>query len=295
MRTRHGVAAVSNRRPRATEAGIPAAIMTVNDPLSAIDQALAFLRTRIPTPPDLAIILGSGLGGFADVLSGGVTIASHDIPHYPRSTVEGHKGELVVGTLGSKQVLAVRGRVHFYESGDLDTVLFPVRLLAALGARTLVITNAAGGVNRTFTPGDLMVLSDQINLTGMRLPLHDRVQRPTADYYAPRLRSLALTTAARHRIRVVSGCYAGVKGPSYETAAEVEMVNRLGGDAVGMSTVMETAMAVALGLDVLGISCITNKATGTSPAKLDHAEVTDVANRVKENFSLLLREIITAL
>lgn len=257
-----------------------------------IEQTAAFLRQRAPARPDIAIILGSGLGGFADALQDSVTVPSHEIPHYPTSTVEGHKGELVFGRLGNKHVLAVRGRVHFYESGSLDTVLFPVRILAALGARQLVITNAAGGVNRTFIPGDLMILSDQLNLTGMCLPADAPVGRSTPDYYHPGLRRLALATAERLGIRVVSGSYAGVKGPSDETAAEVEMVHRLGGDAVGMSTVMETAMAVACGMDVLGISCITNKATGTSSAKLDHAEVTEVANRVKENFSLLLREII---
>ncbi len=257
-----------------------------------IDQAVAFLRKRVTSCPDLAIVLGSGLGGFADALQDPVTIPAHDIPHYPRSTVEGHKGELVWGRLGEKHVLAVRGRVHFYESGSLETVLFPIRTLAALGTKTLVITNAAGGVNRTFVPGDLMVISDQLNLTGMGLPAGAPRGRSTADYYVPALRKLALATAERLGIRVVTGSYAGVKGPSYETAAEVEMVHRLGGDAVGMSTVMETAMAVAHGMEVLGISCITNKATGTSSAKLDHAEVTEVANRVKENFALLLREII---
>ena len=258
-----------------------------------IDQALGFLRRRFPVAPGLAIILGSGLGGFADALQEPVSVPSHDIPHYPRSTVEGHKGELVSGLLGKTSVLAVRGRVHFYESGELGTVLFPVRLLAALGAKKLVITNAAGGVNRTFLPGDLMVLSDQLNLTGMGLPAEIPDGGKTADYYDPGLRKLALATAEQLGIRVVTGCYAGVKGPSYETAAEVEMVHRLGGDAVGMSTVMETAAAIGLGMQVLGISCITNKATGTSPAKLDHAEVTEVANRVKENFAHLLREIIT--
>ena len=260
-----------------------------------IDQAVAFLRGRIPSRPHLAIVLGSGLGGFADSLQEQVTVPAHEIPHYPRSTVEGHKGELVFGRSGGKYVLAVRGRVHFYESGSLDTVLFPVRILAALGARTLVITNAAGGVNRTFIPGDLMVLSDQLNLTGMGLPAGTSRGQATADYYDPALRSIALATAERLGLRVVTGSYAGVKGPSYETAAEVEMVHRLGGDAVGMSTVMETAMAVALGMSVLGISCITNKATGTSPAKLDHSEVTEVANRVKEHFALLLREIIISI
>jgi purine-nucleoside phosphorylase len=260
---------------------------------SGVEQAVAYLQQRFPAPPDVAIVLGSGLGGFADALQDPITVPSSEIPNYPRSTVEGHKGELVFGILGGRRVLAVRGRVHFYESGHTDTVLFPVRVIAGLGARRLVITNAAGGINRTFSAGDLMVISDQLNMTGMGLPAGSTDIPRVADYYDPQLRRLALDTAGDLGIRVVTGSYAGVKGPSYETAAEVEMIHRLGGAAVGMSTVLETAMAVALGMKVLGISCITNKATGTSAAKLDHAEVTEVANRVKENFALLLRETIT--
>lgn len=260
-----------------------------------IDEAVASVRDHIPAGTATAIILGSGLGGFADALTDAVTIPSSQIPHYPHSTVEGHRGELVAGSLDGRPVIAVRGRVHFYESGSLDTVLFPVRVLGGLGIRTLIITNAAGGVNRTFDPGDLMLIADQINLTGMALPPGTAGGRTVSDYYDPALRRIAAAAAASLGIGIVSGVYAGVKGPSYETAAEVEMVYRLGGDAVGMSTVLETAMAVALGMRVLGISCITNKGTGTSPAKLDHAEVTEVANRVKENFARLLRRTITEL
>jgi purine-nucleoside phosphorylase len=262
------------------------------NPESRIGEAVAYLRTRIPVTPDVAVILGSGLGGFAEALTDQTAVQSSQIPHYPHSTVEGHKGELVFGKLGSKRVLAVRGRVHFYETGDLDTVLFPVRLIAELGIPELVITNAAGGINRTFVPGDLMVITDQLNMTGMALPPDITMETPGKRFYDPELSALVLETAAGLGLRVVAGVYAGMKGPSYETGAEVEMLHRLGGDAVGMSTVLETALASALGLRVLGITCITNKATGTSPAKLDHSEVTAVANRVREHFSVLLSNVV---
>ena len=258
-------------------------------------EAVQYLRTRISGRPDVAVILGSGLGSFADGLEDSTAIPSHLIPFYPGSSVEGHKGELVFGKMGDRQVLAVRGRVHFYESGDLESVLFPVRVVAGLGTPLLVITNAAGGINRGFVPGDLMVITDQINMTGLSLPPDIQLGLRRRQYYDTDLCRFATSRAAGLGIRLVSGVYAGVKGPSYETAAEVEMIYRIGGDAVGMSTVIETALAVALGMRVLGISCITNKATGTSPAKLDHSEVTIVANRVKENFSLLLRALVAEL
>lgn len=257
-----------------------------------VDEAVRSLRARIAGTPEVAIILGSGLGEFAGRLQNPVTVPSTEIPYYPHSTVEGHKGELVFGDLGGRRVLAVRGRVHFYETGDLNSILFPVRVLAALGVPRLLITNAAGGINRTFVPGDLMVISDQINMTGMAMPPDVLLKTRRSAYYDPELSALIISTATVLGFRLVSGVYAGVKGPSYETAGEVEMLHRLGGDAVGMSTVMETALAHALGLKVAGISCITNRATGTSPARLDHAEVNAVANRVKEHFSMLLTGLI---
>ncbi|MBP1657052.1 MAG: purine-nucleoside phosphorylase [Bacteroidetes bacterium] len=257
-----------------------------------VEEAVRSLRARIAGTPEVAVILGSGLGGFAGRLRDPVAIPSAEIPFYPHSTVEGHKGELVFGILRGRRVLAVRGRVHFYETNDLNTILFPVRVLAALGVPQLLITNAAGGINRMFVPGDLMVITDQINMTGIPIPPDVSVTTRRIPYYDPELSALIISTAASLGLRLVTGVYAGVKGPSYETAGEVEMLHRLGGDAVGMSTVVETALAHALGLKVAGISCITNRATGTSPAKLDHAEVTAVANRVKEHFSMLLSELI---
>jgi purine-nucleoside phosphorylase len=260
-----------------------------------VTEAATFIREHAPDAPTIALVLGSGLGGFTDALQQDALIPAGVVPHYPRSTIQGHKGEIVFARLEGVRLMAFRGRVHFYESGSLDTVLFPIRVAAALGAKTLIATNAAGGINRTFVPGDLMLITDQINLTGESLRSTGQPRVISSGYYDPQYLALAATTAAGLGIPVVRGVYAGVKGPSYETAAEIEMLYRLGGDAVGMSTVMETALAAQLGMKVLGISCITNKATGTSSAKLSHAEVTLVADQVRERFTSLLKHIILAI
>jgi len=256
--------------------------------------AVDAIREHAPFQPEIAIILGSGLGGFTESLPCNAVIQTASIPGYPRSTVEGHKGELVFCTISGRRLLAFRGRVHFYELGSVDALLFPIRVAAALGARILIITNAAGGVNRTFVPGDLMLISDHINLTGESCP-EPGGSKSTSTPYDPQLIRIAENTADQIGVRVVRGVYAGLKGPSYETAAEIEMIHRIGGDAVGMSTVLEVVLASSLGMRVLGISCITNKATGTSSAKLNHEEVTVVANQVREQFSRLLTHVIKAL
>jgi purine-nucleoside phosphorylase len=254
--------------------------------------AVRFLTERLPAPPDIALVLGSGLGDYAESLPERRVFPSGAIPSYPRSTVPGHKGQIVYAELAGKKLIAFQGRIHLYESNDLATVLFPVAVAAELGARTLVVTNAAGGINRQLTPGDLMLITDQIDLT-----LHDesipgdRARR--RDLFDAGLTEHASDAAAALGIPVRRGVYASVKGPSYETAAEVEMIHRLGGDAVGMSTVKEVALASALGMNVLGISCITNKATGIGSSKLNHEEVTEVANRVKIHFSKLLTDCIS--
>jgi purine-nucleoside phosphorylase len=260
----------------------------------SLRKAIDAIREHAPFTPEIALVLGSGLGGFTDGLDRQVVIPTTSVPGYPRSTVEGHKGELVFCTIEGRRLLVFRGRVHFYESGSVDALLFPIRVAAALGNRILIITNAAGGVNRTFTPGDLMLISDQINLTGESAPQGTTASR-SLDRYDQQLIRIAESTADRIGVRVVRGVYAGLKGPTYETAAEIEMIHRIGGDAVGMSTVLEVSMAASLGMRVLGISCITNKATGTSSAKLNHEEVTIVANQVKEQFSRLLVQVIQAL
>ena len=262
-----------------------------------IRESVDFILARTDVRPTVGLILGSGLGDFADNLPAGSTIAASEIPHYPASTVEGHRGRLVFSTLASGvATLAFQGRVHFYESRNISTVTFPVRLAHALGIRTLLTTNAAGGISREFSPGDLMLISDQLNLTlensVRQLPIR---RRPGTPLYDPEMRVRATATAASLGLQLRTGVYAGVKGPSYETAAEVEMIRRLGGDVVGMSTVLEVYLAATLGMRVLGISCITNKATGIGNAKLNHQEVTEVANRVRHDFALLLNGILNSL
>lgn len=262
-----------------------------------ITESVGFIREKVTLNPTVGLILGSGLGEFADSLPRPESIAASAIPHYPASTIEGHKGRLVFSTLASgTTTLVFQGRVHFYESRNMNTVSYPIRIAHALGVRTLLVTNAAGGINRVFSPGDLMLISDQLNLTwenSLRTMFGRRGTQGAL--YDPVLRAKAIEIAASLGIRLRSGVYAGVKGPSYETAAEVDMIRRLGGDVVGMSTVFEVHLAAALGMRVLGISCVTNKATGIGAAKLNHQEVTDVANRVRNDFSRLLNGILDAL
>lgn len=253
-----------------------------------------WVRERLPVPPDVALVLGSGLGDYADGLPGRISLPTRDIPHYPVSTVEGHRGALVFAELGGKRLLAFQGRIHLYECDDLTMVLYPIRVAAALGVPALIVTNAAGGINRQFAPGDLMLITDQIDLMFERMPAATPSSRHTGLYDAV-MTARAEELARKRGIPVRRGVYAGVKGPSYETAAEVEMVHRLGGDAVGMSTVKEVLCASGLGMKVLGISCITNKATGIGSARLDHAEVRDVAGRVRRDFALLLTDVIQTL
>ncbi len=263
----------------------------------AVRDAVSSISQRVHDHPQIGLILGSGLGDFADGYPSLTSIATSSIPSYPVGTVVGHKGRLAFLQIGStKTVVAFQGRIHFYESNDLDAVLFPILVAGELGVKTLVITNAAGGIHRGFRPGDLMVIRDQINFT-LASPSGPEVQDARAIHclYDPRLIELALNTAQDLSLPVQCGVYAGVKGPSYETAAEVEMLHRLGGDAVGMSTVLEVQKAATLGMNVLGISCITNCATGIGSEPLDHSEVTEVASRVKERFALLLSSILQRL
>ena len=258
-----------------------------------VEESVGYIRRQTPFHPQTAVILGSGLGDFADGLPDSTSIPTSSIPHYPIPTVPGHKGRLVFGSVGGHPIVALQGRIHFYESRDLNTVLYPIHVAFELGVRNLLITNAAGGVNRTFSPGDIMVITDQINLT-LERPSIPRGTR-SADLYDREFVKKALVEAERLGIPLMQGVYAGVKGPSYETAAEIDMIARLGGDAIGMSTVFEVLLANALQIKVLGFSCITNFATGITTQKLNHAEVTEVGNRVKSTFSRLLTAIIPRL
>lgn len=261
-------------------------------PKAQLTESIAFIRSKTALKPKIGIILGSGLGDFADNLKNQISIKTKIIPHYPASTIEGHKGNLVFGNLLGIPVVAFQGRVHFYETGSLKTILYPIYVASHLGVKILIITNAAGGINRQFTAGDLMLITDQINLTFMNPIGHLRLKTKNKHLYDRKLLQLAINAANENKIPIKQGVYCGVKGPSYETAAEIEMIRRLGGDAVGMSTVNEVSLAHALGIRLLGISCITNLATGILETKLSHDEVTQVADRVKSTFSVFLQGII---
>jgi purine-nucleoside phosphorylase len=251
-------------------------------------ESLRLIRSRTTLRPSIAVVLGSGLGDFAEGLTQAVSIPTTEIPHYPHSTVVGHRGQLVFGRLGRIPLLAFQGRVHYYETGTLETVLYPIRVAHALGIRTLLVTNAAGGIRKTFRPGDLMLIEDQINLTFEQPLAGTRTARLSAPCYDLSLRDAIREAARSARIPIRRGVYLGLKGPSYETAAEIRMARALGADAVGMSTVNEVSLAAALGMRIAGFSCITNMATGILDEKLSHSEVTDVANMVKTRFTRLL-------
>lgn len=263
-----------------------------------LNESIKYITSKITALPRIGIILGSGLGDFGTLVSDAVVIPTSEVPHYPVSTVAGHSGKLIFGTvrhngINSPQLLVFQGRVHFYESNSLDRVIYPIEVASALGITTLLITNAAGGINKSFVPGDLMLIRDYINLT-FENPLVGRTikasQRVT-NYFDDALMTIAKRSAQSLRIPIKEGVYCWTKGPSYETAAEIRMMERLGADAVGMSTVPEVMTAVHLGMKVLGISCITNLSTGITASKLSHNEVTETANMVKHNFTSLVRDI----
>ena len=264
----------------------------------AVRSAAERLRQRGVGAPDVAIVLGSGLGAFTERLTDATVIPYGEVPGWPASAVIGHAGRLVVGTLAGRRVLALSGRAHIYEGHDFRTVTFATRVLGALGVRVLILTNAAGGINAAFTAGTLMLIDDHINLMGGN-PLtgpNDERFGPRfpdmTDLYAPRLRALADETARAAGIRLGHGIYVALHGPSYETPAEIRFLRTIGADAVGMSTVPEAIAARHMGIEVLGISCITNAAAGVLPQPLDHREVMETARRVRGQFIALLEGII---
>lgn len=254
-----------------------------------------------PAFPATAVVLGSGLGGFASSPAHAVSIPYGDIPNWPVSNVVGHEGRLVIGEVAGRPIAALSGRAHFYEGHDLRTVTFGTRVLGVLGVKTLIMTNAAGGINSAFAPGDLMVIDDHINLLGsspLTGPNDERfgVRFPDLTHvYSPRLRRLTDETAEAQGLLLRHGVYAACHGPSYETPAEVRYLRKIGADAVGMSTVPEAIVARHMGIEVLGISCITNFAAGVLPQPLNHDEVLETANRVRETFIGLLNGVIAGI
>ncbi len=272
------------------------------DEYSRIEEAAADIRARTGSAaPAAAVVLGSGLGEFTASLRDAVACAYAEIPHWPAATVVGHAGTLVVGTIRGKRVAALSGRAHFYEGHDLRTVTFPTRVLGRLGVPVVVLTNAAGGINRSFEPGTLMLIEDHLNLIGSN-PLigpNDGRLGPRfpdmTEVYSRRLRALAAEAAQAAGVPLARGVYAAVHGPSYETPAEIRYLRTIGADAVGMSTVPEAIVARHMGLEVLGLSCITNPAAGVVPQPLVHDEVMAVARRVRAQFCALLEEIVARL
>ena len=266
-----------------------------------IEDAAAAIRARCGTLPQTAIVLGSGLGDFADTLLDAIATPYGELPHWPASRVIGHAGRLVIGNVGGQRLAALAGRVHFYEGHDLATVVFATRVMGRLGVRQLILTNAAGGVNTSFAQGALMVIDDHINLLGSNPligPNDDRFGPRFPDMsevYSARLRRLADDAARERGIAVSHGVYAALHGPSYETPAEIRYLRGIGADAVGMSTVPEAIAARHMGLEVLGISCITNMAAGVLPQPINHEEVLETTRRVRGSFVSLLEGVIERL
>ena len=265
------------------------------------EHAARTIRARISMEPRIALVLGSGLGGFADDFDDPVRIPYEEIPGFPRSTVAGHEGRLIAGKVDGVPVLAMQGRVHYYEGYALEEVTFPVRTFKLLGIKTLVLTNAAGGINVQLTQGALMVISDHVNLMGdnpLRGPNDERFGPRFPDMstvYSPALQELVIEEAKSIPVEVRRGIYGGLSGPSYETPAEIHLLRNLGADAVGMSTVPEAIVARHMDMEVLGISCITNMAAGISDEPIDHAEVMATGDRVRGTFTQLLRNVVSAI
>jgi purine-nucleoside phosphorylase len=262
------------------------------------EHAARTIRARTALDPQIAVVLGSGLGAFADEFAEAARIPYTDIPGFAASTVAGHAGSLVIGKVGSVPVAAMQGRVHFYEGYSLEEVTFPIRTFKLLGIETLLLTNAAGGINVELSEGTLMIISDHLNLMGvnpLRGPNDERFGPRFPDMtevYSRELQETVVEEANELGIEVRRGIYAALSGPSYETPAEIHMLRSFGVDAIGMSTVPEAIVARHMGMSVLGISCITNMAAGISDKPINHEEVMEIGNRVRAIFTLLLRRII---
>lgn len=263
-----------------------------------VKHAADYMEQQLPGKPQVGLILGSGLGELADRFEERVAIPYEEIPGFPVSTVQGHQGRLVYGILSGKRVIAMQGRFHYYEGHSMLAVTGPVRVFHELGVRTLMVTNAAGGVNSGFQPGELMLINDHLNLTGgnpLIGPNHAEWGPRFPDMseaYSVQLQAVARSVASDNGIILREGVYAGLSGPSYETPAEIRMLRILGADAVGMSTVPEIITARHLGMNTLGISCITNMAAGILDQPLSHGEVLETTEKAKADFTSLMEGIV---
>jgi purine-nucleoside phosphorylase len=266
-----------------------------------IEEARAFLDTRLPARPRIAVVLGSGLGDFAGELEGAVRIPYREIPHWPAATAIGHAGELIFGRLGGLDLAVMAGRVHLYEGYSPQQVTFGVRVLGSLGIRSLVLTNAAGGINLEYSRGALVLIRDHINLQGSNPLVGENLDRfgprfpDMSEAYSRRCREIARDAAAELVIELKEGIYAALLGPSYETPAEIRYLRIIGADLVGMSTAAEAIVAGHMGIEVLGISCVTNMAAGILPQKLSHQEVLETGAAVRGTFIRLLRAVLPRL
>jgi purine-nucleoside phosphorylase len=274
------------------------------NPLSLYEQAqraAQVIHSRTQAEPSVAIVLGSGLGAFADDLTDAISIAYNEIPGFARATVEGHAGRLVIGKAEGVPIAAMQGRFHFYEGYAPEEVTFPIRVLKLLGVQTLILTNAAGSLNTEFTPGSLMVITDHINLMGMNPLIGPNDERfgprfpDLTSTYDPDLQNIVIDEARAIDLDLRRGVYAALAGPSYETPAEIHMVRTLGADAVGMSTVPEAIVARHMDMRVIGISCITNLAAGVSNRPVDHSQVIATGENVRAEFTELLRRVVKRL
>lgn len=265
------------------------------------DRAYNYIKQRIDKPPKVAIILGSGLGELSRQTKSDVTIDFSDIPGFAKATVEGHKGQFIFGELYDKYLMIMNGRLHYYEGHSMKDITFPIRLMRKLGIKIVIITNAAGGINRAFKPGDLMIIKDHINLMGTNPLLGKNMDQfgprfpDLCNTYDRELISMAKKCADKIGLNIKSGIYAAMSGPSYETPAEIKMLSCIGADAVGMSTVPEVIVCAHCGIKVLGISCITNMAAGILDKPLSHQEVLDTADRAKDDFIGLIKAVVNNL
>lgn len=272
--------------------------MTLQEKITA---AAEYILGKISLRPTIALVLGSGLGDYADTLEDAVKIPYSEIPNFPQPTVEGHTGAFVFGKKQGKPVVVAQGRVHYYEGLPMQEITLPIRVLAAMGVKTLVLTNAAGGVNLSYKPGTLMLISDHINFSGANPLIGPNLEKfgprfpDVSDLYTAGLREKIKIRAAEEKIPLAEGVYLMCSGPNYETPAEIRAFRTLGADAVGMSTVPEALVAGHSGMAVVGVSCITNMAAGVLPVKLNHAEVVETAAKVHDQFHRLVDVILQVL
>jgi len=261
-------------------------------------EAKKYLMDKIQNQPVLGVILGSGLGGFAEILENKTVIPYQNIPHFPQSTVKGHSGKLIIGSIDSRFIMVMQGRFHYYEGYKMSEVTFPVRVMQVMGIKNLIVTNAAGGINPEYEPGDLVLIKDHINLMGANPLRGTNISSlgprfpDLSEAYDKEWRQKGLTIMQELGLKPLEGVYAAMSGPSYETPAEIRFLKTIGADLVGMSTVPEVIVAKHGGMNVLGISCVTNYAAGISEHKLSHAEVIAVTEKTEKTFTRTLTELI---